>query len=101
PTGLGFALRNFLTVRASDALIALQGEVGTVSEIVLAYQHGKPVVALATTGGWASRLRDTALEDGAYLDGRHLVELRYAAEPAEAVKLAIALIGTVPPPGKI
>lgn len=101
PTGLGFALRNFITVRASAAVIALHGEVGTLAEIVLAYQHGKPVVALSETGGWASRLRATALEDGAYLDGRRLVEIRYAAEPVEAVRLAVSLIGTVPPPSKI
>ncbi len=101
PTGLGFALRNFLTVRACDALIALHGEVGTLAEVVLAYQHGKPVVALAETGGWAARLRQMALEEGAYLDNRRLVEIRYAADPAEAVRLAVSLVGTVPPPGKI
>jgi uncharacterized protein (TIGR00725 family) len=45
PTGLG-ELRNGLIVRASDALIAIGGEWGTLSEIALALKTGRPVVAL-------------------------------------------------------
>ncbi len=101
PTGLGFALRNFITVRSSDALIALHGEVGTLSEIVMAYQHGKPIVALESTGGWAERLRRTALDGGDYLDSRRLVRFQYVTTPSEAVRLALRLIGTVVPPSKI
>lgn len=101
PTGLGFALRNFITVRCSDAIIMLHGEVGTLSEAVLSYQHGKPLVALITSGGWAKRLQETALEDGAYLDERHLMQIRYAQTSAEAVNYAFELIGTIPTPSKI
>jgi uncharacterized protein (TIGR00725 family) len=101
PTGLGFALRNFITVRSSDAIIMLHGEVGTLSEAVLAYQHGKPLVALTSTGGWAHRLQTVALEDGSYLDERRLMKITYAQTPEEAVKAALALVGTVPVPGKI
>jgi uncharacterized protein (TIGR00725 family) len=101
PTGLGFALRNFITIRASDAVIMLHGEVGTLSEAVLSYHHGKPLVALSTSGGWASRLQKTALEDGAYLDDRHLMRITYASTPTEAVEQALKLIGTVPSPPKV
>jgi uncharacterized protein (TIGR00725 family) len=45
PTGLGEA-RNALVVRAADALIALGGGYGTLSEIALALKAGKRVVAL-------------------------------------------------------
>jgi uncharacterized protein (TIGR00725 family) len=48
PTGLG-ELRNGLVVRAVDALVAVGGEFGTLSEIALALKARKPVVAL---GGW-------------------------------------------------
>jgi uncharacterized protein (TIGR00725 family) len=48
PTGLGEA-RNALVVRAADALVAVGGEYGTLSEIALALKTGKPVVAL---GSW-------------------------------------------------
>ena len=48
PTGLGVA-RNVLVVRTADVLIALPGGPGTLSEIALALNIGKPVVDL---GEW-------------------------------------------------
>jgi uncharacterized protein (TIGR00725 family) len=48
PTGLG-ELRNGLLVRAADALVAVGGSWGTLSEIALAVRTGVPVVALL---GW-------------------------------------------------
>ena len=101
PTGLGFAMRNVITIRMADAVIMISGEVGTLAEAVLAYQHGKPLVAVASTGGWAERLRTAALEDGRYLDGRRLMEIGYADTADEAVEAAFARIGTVPRPGKL
>jgi uncharacterized protein (TIGR00725 family) len=47
PTGLGEA-RNALVVRAADAVIAVGGEFGTLSEIALALKAGTPVVGLHT-----------------------------------------------------
>ena len=47
-TGLGEA-RNALVVRAVDALVAVGGEYGTLSEIALALKAGKPVVGV---GSW-------------------------------------------------
>lgn len=49
PTGLG-ELRNGLIVRAADAVIAVGGAYGTLSEVALALKTGVPVVGLAT---WA------------------------------------------------
>jgi uncharacterized protein (TIGR00725 family) len=48
-TGLG-ELRNGLVVRASDALVAIGGGHGTLSEIALALKLGRAVVGLGT---WA------------------------------------------------
>jgi len=45
PTGLGHA-RNVLVVHASDALIAVDGEAGTLSEIAIALKIGKPIVGI-------------------------------------------------------
>src|SRR5207244_7784106 len=70
PTGLGHA-RNVLVAAAGDALVALPGEHGTLSELVLARVLGRPVVVL----GRAPRV------PGA----------RHASTPAAAVRLAIAL----------
>jgi uncharacterized protein (TIGR00725 family) len=47
PTGLGQA-RNAVVVRSADALIAMGGGYGTLSEIALALRRGKPVVGLDT-----------------------------------------------------
>jgi uncharacterized protein (TIGR00725 family) len=48
PTGLG-ELRNGLVVRAADAVLAIGGSWGTLSEVALAVRAGTPVVALR---GW-------------------------------------------------
>ena len=48
-TGMG-ELRNGLVVRASDALVAVGGGHGTLSEVALALKLGRPVVGLGT---WA------------------------------------------------
>src|SRR3954447_24496667 len=46
-TGLG-ELRNGLVVRAADALVAIGGGHGTLSEVALALKLGRPVVGLGT-----------------------------------------------------
>ena len=42
--------RNVIIVKSADAVIALPGEYGTLSEIALALKMNKPVISLA--GGW-------------------------------------------------
>ncbi len=48
PTNLGHA-RNLVIVHGADALIAVDGGYGTVSEAALALKLGKPVIALKVT----------------------------------------------------
>lgn len=71
PTGLG-EMRNALIVRASDVVVAVGGEWGTLSEIAFARKLGRPVVALET---W------------------ELPGLEVVATPAEAVARALELAG--------
>jgi len=47
PTGVG-ELRNGLIIRAADAVIAVGGAYGTLSEIALALRTGVPVIGLKT-----------------------------------------------------
>lgn len=47
PTGLG-ELRNGLIVRAADAVVAVGGGYGTLSEIALALKSGVPVFGVGT-----------------------------------------------------
>jgi uncharacterized protein (TIGR00725 family) len=49
PTGIGHA-RNILIVHASDALVAVDGEDGTLSEIAIALKIGKPIVGIKSWG---------------------------------------------------
>jgi uncharacterized protein (TIGR00725 family) len=78
PTGLGES-RNALVARAADALIAIGGEFGTLSEVGLALKIGTPVVGLGT---WELHR------------GGHPVDaIQAAVTPAEAVDLALRLGG--------
>jgi uncharacterized protein (TIGR00725 family) len=97
PTGLG-TVRNVLTARCSDALIAVGGGVGTLNEITLAYDYAVPVVALAGSGGWTDRLRPVLL-DGAFLDERRVVAITYADSAEDAVDQALARAAE-PRPGR-
>jgi uncharacterized protein (TIGR00725 family) len=47
PTGMG-EMRNALIVRIADAVVAVGGGTGTLSEIAFALKSGKPVVGLAS-----------------------------------------------------
>ena len=73
-TGLGEA-RNAIVARAADAVIAVGGEFGTLSEIALALKMGKPVVGLGT---WTLDL-----------EGLPGDPLQRAADPPEAVARAL------------
>jgi uncharacterized protein (TIGR00725 family) len=46
-TGLGIS-RNVIIARAADALVAIGGAYGTLSEIAFALQIGKPVIGIKT-----------------------------------------------------
>ncbi len=75
PTGLGEA-RNALVVRAADAVVAIGGGWGTLSEIALALKTGVPVVGVGT---WEPAI------GGAVPDG-----IVAADGPREAVAEALA-----------
>jgi len=79
-TGLGEA-RNAIVVRTADAVIAVSGGYGTLSEIGLALKMGRPVVGLGT---WELRQEGLA-EDG----------VLQAGTPAQAVEQALALAGAL------
>ncbi len=61
PTGLGHA-RNVLTALAGDFIVAVGGGAGTLSELCLAWIHGRPIYVLQGSGGWSDRLAGGALD---------------------------------------
>ena len=77
PTGLGES-RNALVVTAADAVIAVGGEYGTLSEIALALRAGKPVVGVGT---W-SLTRPDGSPDGGIVP---------AVDACDAAEIAVAL----------
>jgi uncharacterized protein (TIGR00725 family) len=76
PTGIGEA-RNALVVGTADAVVAVGGEFGTLSEIALALKAGTPVIGIGT---W-----DLAR------DGGPLEAIVATAGPNEAVDRALEL----------
>lgn len=61
PTGLNLT-RNVVLVSMTDAVVAVGGGAGTLSEIALAWQHHKLVIALDLGEGWSSRLAGQVLD---------------------------------------
>ena len=86
PTGIG-ALRNGLIARSADAVVLVGGGSGTLSEAALAWQFGKPLVALADSGGWAAELA------GRPIDQRRSDCVAAAENAAKAVELALRAVG--------
>ena len=76
-------LRNFVTAYSADAAIVVGGGAGTFIEACVAYQKGKPIVALTGSGGTADKIADT------FLDDRKTIKVVSASTPREAVEQAI------------
>ena len=79
-TGIGYA-RNVAVVKSAQAVIAVGGSYGTLSEIGHALQSGLPVIGLDTWGISRKRKGKSPIIE--------------AKTPAEAVEKALELIGEV------
>jgi len=79
-TGIGDA-RNVIIARTAEAVIAIGGSYGTLSEIALSLGFGTPVVGLRT---WSMERQ-----------GHPDVPMVRASDPREAVEQALALVGSV------
>ncbi|MEE2828452.1 MAG: TIGR00725 family protein [Myxococcota bacterium] len=85
PTGLSIG-RNLLVVSTGDLVVAVGGGSGTLSEIALAWQLGKPVIGLDLGEGWSSRLA------GEQIDERRDDVIHRAGSAQEAVQLVDDLL---------
>ena len=86
PTGFGHA-RNYLVAKTGDAVIAVAGSAGTLSEMAIAWFSDRPVIAIAPSGGWAERLA------GSKIDDRRQDKVISAETAAEAVQKAVEALG--------
>lgn len=83
PTGLERGGgREMVLVLGCDAVIAVSGGSGTLTEMAIAYQADIPLVVLNGLGGWADKLA------GTFIDERNRREAFSAATPQEAVEIA-------------
>lgn len=89
PTGMGHA-RNVLVVAMADVVVAAGGKAGTLSEIALAWQFGRPIVGL-DIAGWSRKLA------GSRLDEQRGDQVWAAADAQDAVRLVARLLR---PPAK-
>ncbi len=73
--------RNAVIARTADVLIAVGGELGTLSEISLGLKVGKPVIVLEGVDGIGEMVRE--IDQNLY----------FSKSPKEAVKMALELGG--------
>lgn len=78
--------REAILVSSCDGIVCINGGSGTLTEIAIAYQSNRPIVALKGYGGWSERLA------GTYLDMRQRIFIEEAVTPKEAVEKVIILI---------
>ena len=86
-TGFGYAGRNLLLTRASDAVITICGRMGTLNEFTVAFEDKKPLGVLEGSGGIADKI-DYLLKGG-YRGKKKVIGSMY---PATLVKEIIKAI---------
>ena len=86
PTGIGYA-RNMIIVCCADAVIAVSGESGTLSEISMAWQYGKPIIVMENLPGITAELIGRSLNiDSSELDAKKIIGAENAEEAVSIVK---------------
>ncbi|MBD3190285.1 MAG: TIGR00725 family protein [Candidatus Heimdallarchaeota archaeon] len=83
-TGMGYA-RNQIIVASADALVAIGGGTGTLSEIAFAWQMGKPIFAY-NIPGWSGELA------GKTLDNKRTDKVITIKTPKQLLKLLTKLL---------
>ncbi len=89
PTDLGYS-RNTTVVLASDAVIAINGSTGTLSEIAMAMNYKIPAIVLKGSGGVADLFSDLHTGDEWQLPWSK-DKIQIATTPEEAVNLAMKM----------
>lgn len=50
-TGMGFMERDIINIRSSDAIVIIGGGIGTLNELTIAYDEGRPIGIITNSGG--------------------------------------------------
>jgi len=78
--------RETTLVLSCDAIIAIGGGSGTLTEMAIAYQDNIPIVVIENTGGWSEKLANS------FIDERKRVKVKVAKNAKEAVAKVLKLI---------
>jgi uncharacterized protein (TIGR00725 family) len=78
--------REFVLVNSCDAIIAVSGGSGTLTELAIAYQSNIPMVVITGTGGWSDKLADT------FIDSRNRLKTIGAKTPEEAIEKILKIL---------
>jgi len=76
--------RELVLVLSCDAIIAISGGSGTLTELAIAYQADIPMIALSGFGGWSDKLADK------FFDGRKRRKVLKTITAKQAVNLAFS-----------
>jgi uncharacterized protein (TIGR00725 family) len=79
--------RELVLVLSCDAIIAINGGSGTLTEMAIAYQANIPIIVLEDSGGWSQKLANT------FIDNRNRLKVVGVKSAKEAVEMALSLIG--------
>jgi uncharacterized protein (TIGR00725 family) len=93
PTGLGHS-RNALVAHA-DALVAIGGGAGTLSEIAMAWVFDRVVIAFRTDG-WSGRIADTRVDERRRFPDRVDDRVYGVDQPEDVIRLLAALLPGIP-----
>lgn len=80
-TGFGYAGRNLILTRSSDAVIVICGRIGTLNEFTVAFEDKKPLGVLVGSGGMADEIKE--LMEVAH---KHECSVLYESEPDKLVR---------------
>lgn len=86
-TGFDYSGRNLMLTRASDAVIEVNGRVGTLNEFTIAFEDHKPIGVLEGTGGISDEIRHI-LE----VSHRGMKEVYFHTEPSELVTEIVGVL---------
>lgn len=78
--------RETVLVLSCDAIIAISGGSGTLTEMAIAYQANIPIAVMAGTGGWSDKLKDQ------FIDQRRRIKVMPFKNAKEAVDYVLGQI---------
>ncbi len=55
-TGMGFMERDIINIRSSDGIVIVGGGIGTLNEMTIAYDEGRPVGVITNSGGISNHI---------------------------------------------